>query len=230
MDTDGNDDPNHALETARTSLQAVAEHVLSAALHAAIGRIGLRQTPGGFGTPPFASADGQRQIRVAGLELVITDDRGERRAPLSTIGALAAFAEIEPGAPSDVYTPTTALDLDAPLELAPVPVGQLADWYQLVNDALERLRDELVDDEPSIVQLWPEHFDLACTIDGVNYGGSPGDGGIATPYLYVGPHELPPPVGAFWNESFGASSTASARTTVGGTLAFLREGRSRLNP
>ena len=45
------------------------------------------------------------------------------------------------------------------------------------------------------VQLWPEHFDLATTIDEVNYGGSPGDDGHPLPYLYVGPWTPPEPDG-----------------------------------
>jgi len=50
-----------SLVTTRAGLQAVAEHVLSAALQEATGRIGLRPTPGGSAprrSPPMAAIDG----------------------------------------------------------------------------------------------------------------------------------------------------------------------------
>jgi hypothetical protein len=39
--------------------------------------------------------------------------------------------------------------------------------------------------------LWPEHFDVAVTVAGVNYGVSPGDSYHPLPYAYVGPRTLP---------------------------------------
>ena len=80
----------------------------------------------------------------------------------------------------------------------------------------------------SEAQLWPEHFDLATTIDEVNYGGSPGDDGHPLPYLYVGPWSLPDDGDPFWNEAFGASTTADASLTVEATVAFFESGRTRL--
>ena len=78
-----------------------------------------------------------------------------------------------------------------------------------------------------MVQLWPEHFDLATTVSGVNYGGSPGDAGHPTPYLYVGPYTPPTPDGGFWNEPFGASVDLAAVGSPADALAFFREGRAR---
>jgi glucose 1-dehydrogenase len=37
--------------------------------------------------------------------------------------------------------------------------------------------------------LWPEHLDLAVTVDAVNYGVSPGDDAVPAPYLYGGSPE-----------------------------------------
>jgi hypothetical protein len=216
------------LSTTRRSLQAVAEHVLSAALHASTGRIGLRQTPGGFGTPAYPSAAGQRQVRVVGIDLVVSDDGGERTAPLTTLRDTAALADVEPGAPTDVYTPSTALDLDSALVLDAAAARRLADWYALVNGALERLRADHADERPSVVQLWPEHFDLASSMTGVNYGGSPDDDGHPLPYLYFGPHAPPPVDGGFWNEPFGASRSAVEIGGVAAAVAFFAEGRRRL--
>ena len=170
--------------TTRRSLQSVAEHVLAAALHVAIGRIGLRATPGGFGTPWFDAGEGRRRLRVEGLDLVVEQDgQPERRAPLTTVRAAAELAGVLPGAPVDVYRPSTALDPDRPLELDGPSAARLAAWYELTGTALERLRAERQGDAPSEAQLWPEHFDLATTIAEVNYGGSPGDEGHPSPYL-----------------------------------------------
>lgn len=98
---------------------------------------------------------------------------------------------------------------------------------------LEQLRDEASGaDDPSRVQLWPEHFDVAVVLgpDGAraNYGGSPGDDDHPEPYLYVGPWE--PRTGSFWNEPFGASLPYRALLDGADALAFLREGRGRLAP
>jgi hypothetical protein len=218
-----------ALESSRLSWQAVAEHVMSAALHRATGRIGLRQSRGGFSTPTFRTDEGERRIAVAGDELVVVEGGHERRAALTTLRAAGELAGIEPGAPASVYTPSTPLDLDAPLTVDRAAASTLASWYALVNEALEALRAERAVEEPTIVQLWPEHFDLACTISEVNYGGSPGDDGHPVPYLYVGPFAPPPVADPFWNEPFGASRDLTRIAVVEDALAFFREGEARLD-
>lgn len=212
----------------RLALQSVAEHVLSAAYHAATGHIGLRSSPRGFTTPMFPSAHGLRQVRVDGVELVVTDDRGERRAPLTTVAAAAELAEVEPGAPTEVYVPSTPLAPDAPLAVDAGVAADLAAWWELVTAALEGLRVELADLDPPIVQLWPEHFDVATTIDEVNYGGSPGDAAVPLPYLYVAPWSPPTPDGDFWNQPWGAALGADQVPTIDEATAFLRAGRARL--
>ena len=229
-------DPTPDLDTlaaTRLALQSVAEHVLSAARHAATGRIGLRPVPGGFATPVFASEHGPRRIAVIGTELVIGDDRGPRRAPLTTVGAAAELAGITPGAPVEVYTPSTPLDPAAPLAVDAAAAAYLAGWFALVDAALTSLARGLADDAPATgsssvaeAQLWPEHFDLACSIGEINFGGSPGDAGDSgrvEPYLYVGPWS-PPPVGGFWNEPYGAALERTAVTTVDDALEFFERG------
>ena len=65
--------------------------------------------------------------------------------------------------------------------------------------------------------LWPEHLDVAITVDEVNYGISPGDDAIAEPYAYVGPHRprqaLKQPFGAAccWTASPRRASAPSSR-------------------
>ena len=224
--------PDDVLATTRAGLQALAEHVLSKARHAATGRIGLRATPGGIGTPPFPSATvegAERQIRIDSTELVMTDGDAEQRVPITTIAAAAELAGIEAGAPTEVYTPHTALDLDGPLVIDPAAAERIAAWYRMTDNALEQLRAEHAEAEPSIVQLWPEHFDLACAIGEVNYGGSPGDADNPQPYLYVGPWNPPLPDGDFWTHPFGAARSADVVASTDDALAFFRDGIARLS-
>lgn len=216
-----------ALITTRRAWQAMAEHVLSAALHEATGRIGLRRTDGGFGTPVFDASRGPTQVRVDHAALVVTDTDGERQAPIGTIREAAALVGVTPGAPLAVYAPTTPLDLDSPLTVDGAATSLLAGFFADVDAALEQLRVDAASDQPAAAQLWPEHFDLATTIGNVNYGGSPGDEGHSTPYLYVGPHTPPAADGGFWNEPFGASLDLVSGGSVADMLAFFREGRWR---
>jgi hypothetical protein len=217
----------------RLAWQALAEHVLAAARHAATGRIGLRPAPGGFATPSFPSGDGPRTVAVAGGELVVVDDRGARRAPITTLRAAGELAEVEPGAPADVYTPSTPLALDAPLVVDGAAAAEIARLFAVVGEALDSLRAEAGAGGADAgaegeAQLWPEHFDLALVLDEVNYGGSPGDEQHPRPYLYVGPWQPPDPDGGFWNEPFGASTGFSPSTGTDDVAAFFAEGRRRL--
>jgi hypothetical protein len=222
------DAPPHEPPIVRTRLawQAVAEHVLSAARHAATGRIGLRPAPGGFATPAYPSGHGERTLAVAGNELVRTDDRGEVRAPLTTVADAARLAEVAAGAPRSVYTPATPLLPDEPLFVDPGSAAVLADWWALVDEALGRFAAAHAHEGPTEAQLWPEHFDLGLSLGEVNYGGSPGDGGDPLPYLYVGPWS-PRPHDVFWNRSFGAAIAAAEIGGVDEAVAFLEEGRRR---
>jgi hypothetical protein len=102
------------------------------------------------------------------------------------------------------------------------------EWYQLGAQALSRFAAEIPGDQPSPVVLWPEHFDVGITAAAINYGASPGDDHIAEPYLYVGPHDGPPPGDqAFWNAAFGAARTCRQIGTVAEAAAFFRDGRAR---
>lgn len=216
------------LVATRLALQAVAEHVLCAARHRATGRIGLRAAPGGFATPPFATAHGLQALAVDGTDLVRSDDRGEERAPLTTVAAAARLAEVDPGAPTEVFAPTTPLDPTAHLAIDPAAAAQLARWWALVDGALAAFRAEHAASAPTETQLWPEHFDIAATVDEVNYGGSPGDAAHPLPYLYIGPWSPPEPDGGFWNAPFGALVPAHEVPTVDAALALFEQGRSLL--
>lgn len=216
-----------AFGATRASLHALAEHVLAPCRHGATGRIGLRYTHGGFGTPYLP---GDRQVRVEAGALL----DGDGAHDLTTLGDAARFLGTGLGAPTEVFRPSTALVPDAPLIVDPDAARALGDWFGFCASVLEQLRaDEGVDPghgAPSRLQLWPEHFDLAVDLgpEGrrANFGGSPGDGEHPEPYLYVGPWE--PRRGEFWNEPFGASLSYGDLLRGADGLAFLRQGRALL--
>jgi hypothetical protein len=156
----------------------------------------------------------------------VDEGSASRRTRLRTVGGAAAFAGVEPGAPADVYRPATPLEPGAPLEVDPGAAAIVHRWFDLTDRALAAFRREHAAGEPSIAQLWPEHFDLALTLSEVNYGGSPGDDGHAEPYLYVGPWRLDGHAGAFWNEPFGASLPHGSVPSADEALAFFAAGRS----
>ena len=214
------------LATTRAGLHQVAEHILASALHAETGEIALMPSPGGFRTPPFGTD--RRFLAVEGAELIAGRAEGSRRTALTTLRAAADFAGITPGAPAEVYRPATPLDLDEPLMIDPAAARMLADWYQLGARALRSFAVEFPGDEPSAAVLWPEHFDLGITAGPINYGASPGDRHVPEPYLYVGPHNGPPPGDpAFWNAPFGAARTIHQIGTAADAAAFFRAGRAR---
>ncbi|HTN23002.1 MAG TPA: hypothetical protein VL120_03390 [Solirubrobacteraceae bacterium] len=81
-----------AYAATRDTLHELAEGVVSPARERANGKIGLRYTRGGFGTPYFGDDE---QVRVAGAELVTTGPDGERREALDLdAAAVAALADV----------------------------------------------------------------------------------------------------------------------------------------
>lgn len=203
-----------ALADTRRSLHAVAEWVLAPARQQVDGRIGLRATTGGFGSP-------EANVRVDGLDLVVA---GERR-PLTTLAAAAAFAGVPRKQAPGVYETATRWAGEELLPLDAAAAEALADWFALGAQVLDELRWQR--DDASGLTLWPEHFDLALTVaDAVNLGASPGDDEHELPYLYVGPWESR--TGPFWNEPFGASLAYDDVDGPATALDFLREGLEQL--
>lgn len=172
------------LADTRGALHALAERVIAPARQRANGKIGLRFTRGGFGTPFFGD---DVQVRVTDAELVVQTRAGVRAAPVTTLSAAAAHLGPE------LLGEWTAQD-DPVLAVDPAAAQLLGDWFGFGASVLEELRlgagPAL---EPSRVQLWPEHFDIAVELgsdaDGqrAGYGASPGDEQHPEPYLYVVP-------------------------------------------
>jgi hypothetical protein len=196
--------------TTRGALHAVGEQVVAAAYWHATTHIGLRPTPRGFGTPVFGDVE---RVRVDATALVHEQGGAVRRHELTTLSAAAAFVGVELGAPT-VYPAATSLAPDAPLTIDRDAALALADWFALAAVLLNDLRAAHADVPSTELQIWPEHFDLACELghEGptrANYGASPGDEGIPEPYLYVGPHDPARRTGAFSRCGFGAALTYS---------------------
>jgi hypothetical protein len=196
-----------ALVPTRTSWHVLAEHVLAPARHRVNGKIGLRTTRRGFGTPFFGADE---QVRVDGTTLVVIRGGDVERHPITTARAAADAVGIEPGAPAEVYTPTTPLDPDDRLVVEAGAAAFLGDWFGFAASVLEELRASVPPaDEPARVQLWPEHFDPSVDFGDeaggrrATYGASPGDDSHPLPYVYVTPWRAP--AGAFWNEGSYAS-------------------------
>jgi hypothetical protein len=180
-----------ALGAARAALHLLAETVISPARQRANGKIGLRWTLGGFGTPYFGA---DAQIRVEGTELVIDLAGEERRAALTTVGDAAAAIGFDLADPR-------ALDVE------PQAARFIGDWFGFTTSVLEQLRAEARPEwEPSRVQIWPEHFDAAVEIGDEQMeqraalGGSPGDQSHPEPYLYIAPWTARP-AGELWQAS-----------------------------
>jgi hypothetical protein len=230
-----------AFHATRDSWHRLAEHVLAPARYRATGRIGLRAAPGGFGTPPYTNAGGEEeQVRIEGIALLVVRNEEPWSVPITTVAEAARTVGIEPGAPAEVYTPSTPLEPDAPLTVDEGAAERLGAWYELTGSVLERLRADASEaDAPSLVQLWPEHFDLATEVGSEERGGrgtfgaSPGDDAHPEPYLYV-THWADVAADPYWNETAFAGATLGYRDLLGAAdpfthaLEFFGRGRALL--
>ncbi|MGE3449238.1 MAG: hypothetical protein AB7H92_16855 [Microbacteriaceae bacterium] len=227
--------------TTRDTLQRVATHVLARRRHQLCGKIGLRAAPGGIGTP--ACGPDHEVLRISGTQLVrerTGTGTGAQTTSVdlatATLDDAAAFADVDLTAPFEAGHDTPAVgNSREPLRVDASAAGVLADWFQFGWTVLDTTVAALGSDaQPSVVQLWPEHFDagfdVAATPDRrVNLGASPGDSFSAQPYLYVGPWDAERPGDPdYWNAPFGAVLTydqlAASPDPAGAAVAFLRRG------
>lgn len=243
---------NHNLDerhdATRRTLHLITNHVLARAEQAATGQVGLRATPGGFATTTIRPD--RERIRISGGTLVreaaAADGTWTRSIGIdgSTLAELAAFADVDLSAEfwaGDDMPPLG--DIDEPIVLHVASARLIGHWYAVVTEALDQLvHGAPAFSAPSLVQVWPEHFDAALDMAydaespaerRVNIGGSPGDSFHATPYLYVGPWTPDRPGDpAFWNAPFGAvlgyGDVATSPDPVETAYAFLASGLDRL--
>lgn len=204
-------------------------------------RMGLRPTPAGFGTPWFDTPDGRRRVRMRRDELVVeTGDDERSHRPATVRDACAAldmpYREVWF---DDFHDPLGPRDPDAPLVIDPGAVEALAAWFAVGWRVLEEVAATAGAEDPSQVQLWPEHFDPAVELGAADagrrasYGASPGDDAHPEPYLYVAPwgeHTG----GTYWNDdAFGGASLAhaellAAEDPIAHGVGFLRRGHDLL--
>ncbi|MGA7096943.1 MAG: hypothetical protein WB245_05190 [Acidimicrobiia bacterium] len=225
----------------RASLHQIAFFALSPARYRAVGRMGLRATPGGFGTPPY---DGVVD-RVEGGLLVHETTEGVATATITTVRDASRFfgGEYQVDWFTDFKDPLTPTDPDRPLPVGDAAARALASWFEFGFDVLGawgRHGDE--EDEVTEVQLWPEHFDPALEM-GVearggraSYGCSPGDPTHDEPYVYVAAWSQVDRSNAFWNDgsfngaSLGFDALSSASDPEALVLEFFERGYRLLDP
>ncbi len=206
----------------RAALHALALEVISPAREAANGKIGLRWTLGGFGTP-FFGADAQVRVEA---DMLVVQERGRAwRAAIETLDAARELLGELAGAPRADGTEPLAVD-----GAAATALGEL---YGFASSVLAELRYGAPELEPSRVQLWPEHFDVAVELGSeaagqrATYGLSPGDADHAEPYLYVAPWGKTP-AGELWRArgfsgaELSYSEIVGAASQRGAALNFYR--------
>lgn len=200
----------------RISLHGVAEGLLAGSQYERSGTIRLRVLQGGFATVA------EPMLRVSGTEVVSVDGR---HVPLT--GTFTDVAETlgVPFAVPDIYpdhAPVTAGDrVDVDLRAA----ARISAWFERGRQALTTVARS----QPPV--LWPEHFDLAVTVDEVNLGVSPGDGYSPEPYAYVGPWDFDPSAepyvdSPFWSAPFGATLRIDAAPDATALARFFSAGQT----
>jgi hypothetical protein len=214
----------------RAALHQIAFFAIAPARYKAMGRMGLRATPGGFGTPEF---DG-RVARVEGEFLVHEQDGNIATQQISTIRAAADFfgMDYEVEWFEDFHDPLKPADPDEPLDIDREAALALSMWFEYGFDVLNRLREHGDDaDEVTEVQLWPEHFDPATELGDqdrgqrASYGASPGDSSNPEPYIFVAAWSEIDRSNDYWNgASLGYEERSAPNDPVERGLEFLLEG------
>jgi len=199
-----------ALVVTRNSLHGVAELVLAGPQYQRSGSIRLRAAPGGFAT--VAEPD----LAVSGDTLVAGDRMIAVLRDIS-YADLAAAAGVEARGLAEVYSGGSGANPADVVVVDAVAAAIIARAFADGQAALRLLAPA------AMPVLWPEHFDIGITVDEVNYGVSPGDGFLAEPYAYVGPHK--PRSGPFWNAPFGAVRPLTELTDAAMIHEFFTEGK-----
>jgi hypothetical protein len=225
----------------RDALHQVAFFAMAPRRYAVTGRLGLQWTPGGFGTPPYATADGDEHVRVEGDRLVVQTGDDVHSQGITTVRDAARFVGVDYREQwfDDFHDPLDPADSDQPLAVDKAAGDALGAWFGFATAVLEALRETDGAQDVSTVQLWPEHFDPAMEMGDVDagqrasYGASPGDADHPEPYLYVAAWGEIDRSDPFWNDhafngaSIGHAKLAAADDPFAMALDFLRSGHDR---
>lgn len=219
----------------RAGLHQIAFFAMSPARYRVAGRMGLRPTQGGFGTPEF----GGTVARIEGDLLVLEGPSKVATQSISTIRAATEFF----GGPyeaewfGDFHDPLSPDDPDKALAVVSGDTLFIGEWFEFAFSVLDELRAGGTEsDDVSEAQIWPEHFDAAAELGDAgsgrraSYGASPGDGNISSPYIYVAPWSEVDKAEDYWNAtSFGGSvltydDLAVAKDPHASALEFFQRG------
>lgn len=239
--------PLHGLEPlpdrfrrTREALHQVAFFAIAPKRYQSTGKLGLRYTYRGFGTPFF---DDDQQVRVESGALVY--QRGSDVVVEQPTTTAEACHLLEIPYRDEWYQtfhdPPEPVGPNEHLEIDTSAATALGDWFGFATLVLERARRFPDAVEVTRVQLWPEHFDAAVEMGAqdhgarASYGGSPGDADHPEPYMYVAAWEEVDRADPFWNDpafngaSLSYSNLVESEDPVTAALAFLGEGHRRLN-
>lgn len=228
--------------TTRQALHQVAFFAVAPKRFAHTGKLGLRYTAGGFGTPFFVGHSGtDDQVRVTSDLLIHQIGDEVRSTRITNLDAATQFLGLtyQEGWFDAFHDPLSSVGQHTLLDVDGVASAAVGDWFGFATHVLERLRTSGAEDM-SRVELWPEHFDAA--VEGgssdrgerASYGASPGDDDRPEPYLYITPWGQVDESDPFWNaESFtgavlGHSELRAAPDPYRAALEFLEEGLRRL--
>jgi len=211
------------LTTTRRSLHAVVEGLLAGPQYRATGTIRLAVRPGGFAT---SRAYGDLSVvAVDGADLLVARGGHRLRLPLAgTCGDLAAAAGLHVDRLDDVYRDSVRPEPSTRIDVDPGAAATLAAAWSLGDRALRAFGTDVTRGAVPDPVLWPEHFDVAVTVDGTDFGVSPGDSAIPEPYAYIS--TAAPHSGAFWNEPFGAARPLTDLPDLRAVVEFYRTGHA----
>ena len=216
-----------ALVATRRTLHGIAEHVLAAYERSVSGTIRLTATDVGLRTQPVAADPAMLELRAEGEAAVLVRHPDGRSVPVEgRLGELAERLGVGFGLPDPPYAPASGCDAESVAVVDAAALHQLARAWWDGDTALRLFAGTHADLSADALVLepvvWPEHLDVALTLDAVNYGVSPGDNYLAEPYAYVGPHR--PRTGPFWQAPFGAAEPLSRLPDAASVLSFFERG------
>lgn len=226
-------------ETTRQALHQIAFFALAPKRFAATGKLGLRYTHRGFGTPFFGDDE---QIRIESGDLVHQTRDDVATASVASVGEACEFIGIDYQEQwfEGFHDPLAAIGPDTHLDIDQKAAEAIGDWLGFSTLVLERLRRTPGAVDVSRVQLWPEHFDPAVEMGSqekgrrASYGASAGDSAHPEPYLYVAAWgELDRNDPFFNDSSFNGASISYSQLLdsshqVETALDFLRTGHEKL--
>jgi hypothetical protein len=225
----------------RQSLHQLAFFAIAPKRYQDTGRLGLRHTGTGFGTPGF---DPGEQIWVEDDRIVRQRGENTRSARVTTLAKACEFLGIPYREQwfDRFHDPLAPVGADARLDIEPGVARALDAWQEFARVALEEARRlGAPGDDVTELQLWPEHFDQAFEMGSqaegrrASYGASPGDDQHPEPYLYVAPWLRAERNDPYWNDpAFSGASLPYAelltsRDPVGLAHGFFARGFSLLS-